>query len=78
MFVPKNKDDQKAQKAAQRKALADVKNWALSCVPEKLQKGLIVDVSEVVCGDPTCAPVDTVFTLIWAGNVNLLLITTLF
>ena len=27
--------------------------------------GLMLDINEVVCGDPTCAPVDTVFTLVW-------------
>ena len=25
----------------------------------------MVDINEVVCGDPTCSPVDTVFTLLW-------------
>jgi hypothetical protein len=27
-----------------------------------------LDINEVVCGDPTCAPIDTVFTLIWEGT----------
>ncbi len=27
--------------------------------------GLLLDVKEVICGDPSCAPVDTVFTLVW-------------
>jgi len=30
--------------------------------------GLLIDVNEVICGDPSCAPVDTVFTLIWEGG----------
>lgn len=27
-----------------------------------------MDINEVACGDPTCAPVDTIFTLIWEGT----------
>ena len=30
--------------------------------------GLIVDINEVICGDPSCAPVDTVFTFIWESG----------
>ena len=29
--------------------------------------GLLIDVKEVQCGDPQCAPIDTIFTLIWTG-----------
>lgn len=29
---------------------------------------MIIDVNEVVCGDPTCAPIDTVFTLVWESG----------
>lgn len=27
-----------------------------------------MDVAEVVCGDPSCAPIDTVFTLVWQSG----------
>lgn len=33
-----------------------------------MRTGLLVDVAEVVCGDPTCAPIDTVFTLVWQSG----------
>lgn len=68
MFVPKSKEDKKAEKAAQKKALNDVRGWCLSCMAPELQEGLTVDVNEVACGDPSCAPVDTIVTLIWSGN----------
>ena len=68
MFVPKSKEDKKAEKAAQKKALGDVRGWCLSCIAPELQEGLQVDVSEVACGDPSCAPVDTIITLIWTGT----------
>lgn len=29
---------------------------------------MLVDVNEVACGDPTCAPIDTVFTLVWQSG----------
>ena len=25
----------------------------------------MIDVKEVICGDPNCAPIDTVITLVW-------------
>ena len=30
-----------------------------------LQTELLIDVKDVVCGDPSCAPIDTVITLVW-------------
>lgn len=37
-------------------------------VPMDCSKGLLVDISEVVCGDPNCAPIDTVVTLVWESG----------
>eukprot|EP00595_Chromulina_sp_UTEXLB2642_P001803 CAMPEP_0196764712 /NCGR_PEP_ID=MMETSP1095-20130614/6696_1 /TAXON_ID=96789 ORGANISM="Chromulina nebulosa, Strain UTEXLB2642" /NCGR_SAMPLE_ID=MMETSP1095 /ASSEMBLY_ACC=CAM_ASM_000446 /LENGTH=203 /DNA_ID=CAMNT_0042120959 /DNA_START=319 /DNA_END=930 /DNA_ORIENTATION=+ len=51
-----------------KRALTDVKLWAEKLVPESLKEGLIIDIREVVCGDPSCAPVDTVFTLVWENG----------
>jgi hypothetical protein len=67
MFIPKSKEDKKTEKAAQKKVLSELRDWCLSSIAHELHDGLTVDVSEVACGDPTCAPVDTVFTLIWKG-----------
>lgn len=69
MFNPAKAVQQKAEKAAKKKSLDDLKNWSLSIIPLDLQEGLIVDINEVQCGDPSCAPVDTVFTLLW-NNTN--------
>jgi hypothetical protein len=30
--------------------------------------GLLIDINEVICGDPSCAPVDTIITLVWANG----------
>ena len=63
MFVPKAKQSNEA--VAKRKAFQKIKEWCAQIIPMELQQGLNVDVRELVCGDPACAPVDTVITLIW-------------
>lgn len=65
MFNPSKAVKDKSEKAAKQKAIADLREWSLQLVPMDLQEGLIIDISEVICGDPTCAPVDTVFTMVW-------------
>ncbi len=39
MFNPNAAKGEKAQKAAKKKALADIKNWSLSMIPMDLQIG---------------------------------------
>eukprot|EP01006_Ploeotia_vitrea_P068044 TRINITY_DN99634_c0_g1_i1.p1 TRINITY_DN99634_c0_g1~~TRINITY_DN99634_c0_g1_i1.p1 ORF type:complete len:214 (+),score=5.88 TRINITY_DN99634_c0_g1_i1:26-667(+) len=65
MFDPANAKKDKQEKAARRKALATIKSWCLSAIPIDIQEGLIIDVKEIICGDPACAPIDTVVTLVW-------------
>jgi len=65
MFDPTKAKKDKEEKAARRKALSNVKGWAMNAIPMELQAGLIMDVKEVICGDPNCAPIDTVITLVW-------------
>jgi len=65
MFNPSKAVKDKAEKAAKQKIISDLRSWAMHLVPEDLREGLLIDVSEVVCGDPSCAPVDTVFTFVW-------------
>jgi hypothetical protein len=68
MFNPNKAAKDKGEKAVKKKALENLKAWSLTLVPIDLQEGLIIDINEVVCGDPSCAPVDTVFTLVWGGS----------
>lgn len=52
-----------------RKACGRLQTEAMTCVPAPLQDGLMLDVKDVQCGDPSCGgPVDTVFTLVWADG----------
>jgi len=58
----------KAAKANKKKAINDLKNQCMSLIPAELHEGMIVDVSEIVCGNPTCAPIDTVFSFMWQSG----------
>jgi hypothetical protein len=68
MFNPSKALTAKAEKAAKKKAIDDLRSWALSIIPMDLQEGIIIDINEIQCGDPSCAPIDTVFTLVWAPS----------
>lgn len=65
MFLPSQNQAEKQLKAKMRKACQQVQLWALELVPQDLREGLILDVKDVACGDPNCAPIDTVFTMVW-------------
>ena len=68
MFNPANVKKGKEEKQTKKKALKKVKDLCLQIIPVQLQDGLLVDVNEQVCGDPTCAPIDTVVTLVWSSG----------
>jgi len=68
MFDPSKAKADKLAKSKVKKALADLSLWANLLVPPALQEGLLLDVKEIQCGDPGCAPVDTVFTLVWQSG----------
>ena len=59
-----------------RAAIAQVKKWAESYIPAEVLQNhdCIVDVSEIQCGDPNCAPIDTVVRLLFKGNVGYVLL----
>ena len=57
--------DQKAEKAKIRKECARIRDLALELIPEAQRVGLHLNVQEIMCGDPECAPIDTVIQLTW-------------
>ena len=67
MFDPSKAKAAKDEKAKKKKILGELTNWACSIVPMEIREGLLVDVKEVICGDPECAPIDTMFTLVWTN-----------
>ena len=65
MFNPGGVSAAKTEKARLKKEAERVKQLALQLIPQELQVGLIINIKEVQCGDPSCAPIDTLFQLVW-------------
>ena len=68
MFDPNKLKKDKAEKAQKAKIIDQLRSWTLSIIPIDLQHDLNLDIKEIVCGDPSCAPIDTVFTMIWPSG----------
>ena len=67
MFDPKKVKTNKGQEK-EKAIIKQLKEWSLPLIPLDCQEDLDLDIREVICGDPTCAPIDTVFTLIWPNK----------
>lgn len=61
MFLPGR--DATKERLEKQQILNRVQGWAEELVPEAMREGCTVSVQEVVCGDPKCAPIDTLVTL---------------
>ena len=68
MFDPSKAKKEKAEKLEKAKIINQLRHWSLSIIPIDLQENLDLDIREVICGDPSCAPIDTVFTMIWPSG----------
>lgn len=68
MFLPGNKttDAAKAKADAERnQAYSRIEDWAREEIPLSIRDGVNISVQEVICGDPTCAPIDTAIAIIF-------------
>jgi hypothetical protein len=63
MFLP-GRNVQEELEAKQR-IFRRIEEWSMSEIPLALQADCTVSVQEVQCGDPQCAPIDTVVTLLF-------------
>lgn len=68
MFDPGKAKKEKAEKAEKAKIINELRSWCLSIIPIEHQEKLDLDIREVVCGDPSCAPIDTVVTMVWPSG----------
>lgn len=62
MFLPKSQDEKSEEAAAttaRKEAYVRIEKWATDAVPEGIRSDLQIEVQEVQCGDPNCAPIDT-------------------
>jgi hypothetical protein len=69
MFLPNFNAD--AEKAALKEHCDRIERWALDIIPRDLREEVIVSVQEVHCGDPECAPIDTVVTVLFDRFVQI-------
>jgi hypothetical protein len=67
MFDPTKVSANAKQKAMKKDMAAKLKAQSLHLIPPDLQVGLQINIKEVVCGDPACAPIDTIFSFVWAA-----------
>jgi len=71
MFLPGNKttDAAKAKADAERnQAYSRIEDWAREEIPLSIRDGVNISVQEVICGDPTCAPIDTAIAIIFPSG----------
>jgi hypothetical protein len=65
-FDPNNNNNNKIKQLTLRKQEDKIKSFIYNnLISEELKEGLLIDVKEIICGDPNCAPIDTVITLVW-------------
>jgi hypothetical protein len=67
MFLPGR--DAEQERVEKQRILNRVEGWAEELVPDTIREGCTVSVQEVVCGDPQCAPIDTLVTLLFQRYV---------
>mmetsp|Transcript_20631 Transcript_20631/g.25515 ORF Transcript_20631/g.25515 Transcript_20631/m.25515 type:complete len:200 (-) Transcript_20631:424-1023(-) len=71
MFLPKSqaeKSKEAADKAKKKKATEQVENWSKEAIPPKIRGGVQINVQEVQCGDPDCAPIDTAIAIMFPSG----------
>ena len=68
MFDPEASKLQKQAKALKRQIISALQQKAYTLIPVDLQEGLQISVKEMVCGDPTCAPIDTIFQFVFPNG----------
>lgn len=68
MFNPDAARARKAAASSKVNAIKQIREWAMPLIPEPARNGLVMDINEVACGDPTCAPIDVVFTMVWPNG----------
>ncbi len=70
MFIPKNEAavaETREAEQARREAYSRIEAWVLDAIPANYRRGAVVSVQEVVCGDPSCSPVDTAIAILFEG-----------
>lgn len=65
MFDPAKVKAKKTQKDDEAILLNQLRAWCYELVPIEYHMNLDIDIKEIECLDPECAPIDSVFTFVW-------------
>mmetsp|Transcript_15847 Transcript_15847/g.15242 ORF Transcript_15847/g.15242 Transcript_15847/m.15242 type:complete len:198 (-) Transcript_15847:797-1390(-) len=71
MFLPQNDAEEEATKkadTARKAAYIRIEEWAIEAIPPSTRDGVHINVQEVQCGDPNCAPIDTAVTIVFPSG----------
>ena len=68
MFDPSKIKEKKNEQALKKRQTEALKEKFLHLIPLELQNDIMIDIKEVVCGDPSCSPIDTVVTIVWESG----------
>lgn len=65
MFDPAKAKLKKTQKDEEAIILNRLRAVCYELVPSQYHMNLDIDIKEIECLDPSCAPIDSVFTFVW-------------
>mmetsp|Transcript_13910 Transcript_13910/g.39068 ORF Transcript_13910/g.39068 Transcript_13910/m.39068 type:complete len:188 (-) Transcript_13910:575-1138(-) len=68
MFLPEAVNEKNAADEARKEAYRKIDQWSLELMPEAIRGDAQVSAQEIVCGDPECAPIDTVVTFVFMNG----------
>jgi hypothetical protein len=70
MFLPGRSIEE--EKLQRQRLYQQIEQWCSSLIiSDAIKESCIISVQEVVCGDPKCAPIDTMITLSFPSYVFL-------
>eukprot|EP00588_Corethron_pennatum_P008868 CAMPEP_0194275260 /NCGR_PEP_ID=MMETSP0169-20130528/8146_1 /TAXON_ID=218684 /ORGANISM="Corethron pennatum, Strain L29A3" /LENGTH=225 /DNA_ID=CAMNT_0039018681 /DNA_START=49 /DNA_END=726 /DNA_ORIENTATION=- len=76
MFLPDSlKNDSESKPEEKRRILERVEQWTRSFIPATIRDHpeIQIHVKEQICGDPDCAPIDTVICILFPQNGRMML-----
>mmetsp|Transcript_15305 Transcript_15305/g.43130 ORF Transcript_15305/g.43130 Transcript_15305/m.43130 type:complete len:185 (-) Transcript_15305:131-685(-) len=70
MFDPNKVNDNKNKREDQKKAIQKLEDWSMNIIPTTIRDRASIVVQEVQCGDPNCAPIDTLISIAFQEGAN--------
>jgi len=70
MFDPAKAKKKNVEKNDQAILLNQLRGWCYELVSKEYHMNLDIDIKEIECFDPSCAPIDSVFTFVWGPTTT--------